>query len=418
MSYLKLTDVPKQDNWSSNTSINGRYVVVIDNCKVKQLNAKEGSSIVPQLGKLSDLSTENKDTLVDAINELDEKIDSKQSNKYTIVEEILNPSSEYSKVYRLMENEQAVGASINIPKDMVVSSGDIETNPEGQPEGTYLVLTLANATSDKIYIDVKDLVGAVYAGKSTKEVNITISDSNEISADINIGSIDRVKLDPITQLAITKAETSIQSVTSGSANGTISVDDNDVAVKGLGTAAYKNDTDFASQGIVNAVMGQLNAVMGQMTADAEQVTELTTSVNDLTTKVDSLSSEDSKPWMVFSLSNMRVVKVYDDTGTAIYNDPTGSSVPSSDVFSKIIEGMLKGKSFGTALDAYFSYDNYRYTTYSMARVCSDPASPDSLYIDSRMTIDKSMSDNGSSNDFTLGWLIKASRSRAFTVLAS
>ena len=37
---------------------------------------------------------------------------------------------------------------------MVVKSGAVETNPTGQPAGTYLVLTLANATEDKIYINV------------------------------------------------------------------------------------------------------------------------------------------------------------------------------------------------------------------------------------------------------------------------
>lgn len=43
-----------------------------------------------------------------------------------------------------------------------------------------------------------------------------------------------------------KADTAVQEVATGSANGTIAVDGTDVAVKGLGTAAYKNEDDFVS----------------------------------------------------------------------------------------------------------------------------------------------------------------------------
>lgn len=44
----------------------------------------------------------------------------------------------------------------------------------------------------------------------------------------------------------TKADTAIQSVTTGSANGTISVDGTDVSVYGLGSAAYTNSTAYAT----------------------------------------------------------------------------------------------------------------------------------------------------------------------------
>ncbi len=74
MIYQKLTEVPKEDEWSSGTSGRGRYVIVVDNNKVMRLNANDGTSLIPQLGKLSNLTTENKETFVDAINELDNKI--------------------------------------------------------------------------------------------------------------------------------------------------------------------------------------------------------------------------------------------------------------------------------------------------------------------------------------------------------
>ena len=48
----------------------------------------------------------------------------------------------------------------------------------------------------------------------------------------------------------TKADSALQKadITSGSANGTISVDGSDVSVKGLGTAAYAATTDFDAAG--------------------------------------------------------------------------------------------------------------------------------------------------------------------------
>lgn len=48
---------------------------------------------------------------------------------------------------------------------MVVSSGKVVVNPEGQNEGTYLELTLSNATSDKVYINVGKLVD-IYTAKA------------------------------------------------------------------------------------------------------------------------------------------------------------------------------------------------------------------------------------------------------------
>ena len=63
----------------------------------------------------------------------------------------------YAKSYTFTQNGATI-ATVDIPKDMVVSSGKVVVNPEGQDEGTYLELTLSNATSDKVYINVGKLV--------------------------------------------------------------------------------------------------------------------------------------------------------------------------------------------------------------------------------------------------------------------
>lgn len=55
----------------------------------------------------------------------------------------------------------------------------------------------------------------------------------------------------------TKADTAVQSVATGTANGTIAVDGTDVKVAGLGTAAYAATSDFDAAG--SAVAAEVNA---------------------------------------------------------------------------------------------------------------------------------------------------------------
>lgn len=157
--------------------------------------------------------------------------------EYSITED--KTDSNYSAVYHLTKDGVNVGAAINIPKDMVVKSGTVEVNPTGQTAGTYLVLTLANATEDKIYINVGDLIEYVTSGSATDDmVVVAVSDDHKVTATITDGSITKAKLATAVQTSLGKADSAVQSVAAGSANGTIAVDGEDVAVTGLKDAAY------------------------------------------------------------------------------------------------------------------------------------------------------------------------------------
>lgn len=159
--------------------------------------------------------------------------------EYTIVKD--TDAGDYAAIYHLTKDGENVGASINIPKDMVVKSGEVVTNPEGQPEGTYLVLTLANTTSDKIYINVSDLIEYVTSGSKTGDmVVIAVSDDHKVTATITDGTINKEKLTVAVQTSLGLADTALQAadIAEGSANGTISVEGTDVSVHGLGDAAY------------------------------------------------------------------------------------------------------------------------------------------------------------------------------------
>lgn len=162
----------------------------------------------------------------------------------------------YLKAYTLTQNGSTIG-TINIPKDLVVTSGQVVVDPQGQPAGTYIELTIANQVNP-IYINVADLVDAYTAAQSAAQVQLAISATNEISATIVAGSIgtteladDAVTTDKLADSIVTslgKANSAVQTVAEGSTNGTIAVDGTDVTVHGLGSAAYANTSAFDASG--------------------------------------------------------------------------------------------------------------------------------------------------------------------------
>ena len=116
-----------------------------------------------------------------------------------------------AKRYTIAQASTGLNVNIDIPKDMVVSSGTVETNPAGQPAGTYLVLTLANATNDKVYINVSDLIEYVTSGSKTGDmVVIDVSADHKVTATITDGTITKAKLATAVQTSLGKADTAIQ----------------------------------------------------------------------------------------------------------------------------------------------------------------------------------------------------------------
>lgn len=116
-------------------------------------------------------------------------------------------SGDYAAVYQLMKDGVAVGAAINIPKDMVVKSGSVVTNPTGQPKGTYIKLVLANATNDTLYIDVGGLIEYVTSGSAVGDMVVIAIDeqTHKVTASITDGAITKAKLETEVQTALNKA---------------------------------------------------------------------------------------------------------------------------------------------------------------------------------------------------------------------
>lgn len=111
--------------------------------------------------------------------------------------------------YQLKKDGTAVGATIDIPKDLVVKSGSVKdfeagALPEGVTEaGTYIELTLQNDDNTKIYINVSKLID-IYAGGDTTSIKVNVDPStHKITATIADGGVGT---DQISNGAVTAAK--------------------------------------------------------------------------------------------------------------------------------------------------------------------------------------------------------------------
>lgn len=109
-------------------------------------------------------------------------------------------SGDYAAVYNLTKDGTIVGASINIPKDMVVKSGSVV--------GDEIVLVLNDKNATEIKIPVASLIEYVTSGSATGDmVVVNVSDDHKVTATITDGAITLAKLSTEVQTAIGKAHT-------------------------------------------------------------------------------------------------------------------------------------------------------------------------------------------------------------------
>lgn len=174
-------------------------------------------------------------------------------------------SESYAKVYTIYQGASGSSESpvagekigeINIPKDLVVQSGRVVVNPEGQPAGTYIELTIQNQ-DEKLYINVADLVDAYTAAASATEVQLAISATNEISATIVDGAVSESK---IAANAVTTGKIADEAVTTAKiADDAITADK--IADNAIETAAIK-DGEVTEAKLSQDVQNKLNAASG------------------------------------------------------------------------------------------------------------------------------------------------------------
>ena len=114
-----------------------------------------------------------------------------------------------AKRYTFKQNNSVI-ATIDLAKELVVTSGSVKTVAEaGKPyEGAvvgdkYIELVIANQETP-IYVPAKDLVDIYTAEAEAEEIQIVISDTNEISATIVDGSVTEDKFAEDVQTKLNK----------------------------------------------------------------------------------------------------------------------------------------------------------------------------------------------------------------------
>ena len=185
--------------------------------------------------------------------------------KYSLVRDETAAKGD-AATYHLTKDGVNEGVAINIPKDLVVASGSVITAVEGKlPEGvteagTYIQLNLANSAKP-LYINVGSLIEYVTGGSGENDaiqINVS-SDTHKVTANVKNGSLTKEMLAAGVVASLGKADSAVQTVAAGEANGTIKVDGNEVAVTGLKDAAFAtvksiNDT---AQGYVDTAKAAL-----------------------------------------------------------------------------------------------------------------------------------------------------------------
>lgn len=151
----------------------------------------EIDAVETDMGDVDALSTTNK-TVVGAINEvLAAVVTGGTAAVVTVTTDVTSDGA--LKSYTIKQGETTVGV-IDIPKDMVVEAGEVVTNPDGQPAGTYIKLVLASV-AEPLYINVGTLVDIYKAKENATQVQLAIDPvTREISATIVAGSIGTTEL--------------------------------------------------------------------------------------------------------------------------------------------------------------------------------------------------------------------------------
>lgn len=122
-------------------------------------------------------------------------------------------SGEFAAIYHLTKDGENVGAAINIPKDMVVSAGEVVTNPDDTHQGTFIKLILQNV-AEPLFINVGDLIEYVTSGSAEGDmVYVTVDEvTHKVAATITDGTITKVKLDATVQATLDEVTNKVDKV--------------------------------------------------------------------------------------------------------------------------------------------------------------------------------------------------------------
>ena len=307
------------------------------------------------IGSLEGLTTDAKTNLVTAVNEILTKVNANQAaGTITIDTSATTPG--YLKSYRVKQGDSLI-ATIDIPKDLVVSSGQVVTftDPEALPEsvseiGTYIELTLANQETP-LYISVGKLVDIYTAASGATEVQVTIDPvTRRISANIVDGAITTAKL---AANAVATSKIADEAVTTAKvANGAITKDKLDNTVQ-----ASLNKADSADQNAANyaetaktqaiaaaATDAKTKADAAEAVAKAHADQQVATAKTEINNRTDGLISEQENTLKTYADGKLTEAKNYTNAEIT-----TALTTAASDAQSKANAALAEAKEYAEGL---------------------------------------------------------------------
>ena len=301
--------------------------------------------------------------------------------KYSLVKDKTAADGDVA-TYHLTKDGVNEGVAINIPKDLVVASGSVVELEDGAlPDGvavagTYIKLVLANSAKP-IYINVSTLIEYVTGGSGENDaiqINVS-SDTHKVTANVKNGSLTKEMLAAGVVASLDKADSAVQTVVAGEANGTIKVDGNEIAVAGLKDAAFAtvksiNDT---AQGYVTTAKEALKGndatdtyesatiVGAKKYADKVAKTASDNASTALTNKIAELKNTDE------AVANQFVTAVKEANGVVTVQRKAlvADNIPELGV-SKItgLQGLLDGKQDTLTFDGGYAAGTNNVATVS------------------------------------------------------
>ena len=183
------------------------------------------------------------------------------SPKYSVVTEGANDGNLATAGYVKGAYNAAIKAINNVAMTADSAVKGVQVN------GTDLTLTNGKAnvtvaegtTNGTIAVNGADVsVHGLGSAAYTASTDYISSVAGSVkTANIDDAQVTKGKLDSAVQSSLDKADSAVQSVTSGATNGTISVDNTEISVAGLKSAAYAETTDFDAAGAATAVETKL-----------------------------------------------------------------------------------------------------------------------------------------------------------------
>lgn len=213
------------------------------------------------------LNGEGEGSVKKQVNDAVAKIVSDAPEAYDTLKEISDWISSHA------DDASAMNSQINTNKtDITTLKVLIGTLPESS-EATTIVGYIAEAIGTS-QADLTDAISTAKSeaitaasGDATTKADKALSDAKEYA--------DGLADNYATAEQGSKADSAVQSVVSGTANGTISVDGEDVAVGGLGGAAYTDASAYEKAGAVKELAdGQVSTNKADITSLKEKVSSL------------------------------------------------------------------------------------------------------------------------------------------------